>query len=829
MSSTIIASAVRSAFCGGSAALITFAALPLHAQETAAVSATPEAAPAEVVVTGTASRLSKVRASFSITTIGEDKLRMQAPTSVTEALKSVPGLWVEASGGEASGNIRARGIPVDGFGSVTLLEDGIPVQHDPSLGYLNADQAFRVDETIDRIEVVRGGPSSVFYTNAPAGAINFLSREIGAEPNGLVKFTVGDSGQRRADFWHARPLANGWGIGIGGFYRIDKGVRDPGFRANDGGQLRLKLVKELDRGRLTIDARHLDDKVALYLGIPMRTGEDGDIRAVPGVDGNHGTMAGPETRFVQMKMGDGSLYGFDNTRGTHVRRNQLGAKLEKELGNGWKLDESLRYSKTATQRNGVFPNQLMSMNAFLRQSQNLLSYAPGATTLSLERATAPGTAYSNANGLLLVGGLRGVTMPLEEVLSDTRLSRRFDLAGQRHDLTAGYYFARFKQGFSRYSSTALLGAQDQAPLLDLVASDAAGRRVATITDRGIYNYGYEWENARGTSTTHAFYLADEWQLTPALRLDGGLRWERVNTEGWTERPATVALGSFPTSKIRTGSGQFDSYDHNFDKTGWTLGANYQLGRSAGVFARWTQAFRLPNLSSYITSPNARPIIQTMDLAEAGYKYRKGALELYPTLFYSKYDNVSYTSHVFTINNASSTPVTGYASTRTFGVELEGSLRPTPWADLGFTLTWQDPQYRDLRYTDRVNNLPVQRDFSGKRLVRVPRTSLRLVPGLNLLDDKLRLQLAYEHQGDRFVDSANSVRLPSYDVVNFSARYQFTPALSGFLYVDNVGNAQGLTEGNPRAGELQNLDAGANTFIARPVLGRSMRVALKYDF
>ncbi len=123
-----------------------------------------------VVVTGRSGveTRTKAEASYSITTIDEDRLRMQAPTSVTDALKSVPGFWVESSGGVASGNIRARGIPVDGFGSVNLLEDGLPVQHDPALGYLNADQAFRLDETIDRIEVVRGGPSSVFYSNAPA-------------------------------------------------------------------------------------------------------------------------------------------------------------------------------------------------------------------------------------------------------------------------------------------------------------------------------------------------------------------------------------------------------------------------------------------------------------------------------------------------------------------------------------------------------------------------------------------------------------------------------------------------------------------------------------
>jgi outer membrane receptor protein involved in Fe transport len=830
---TIIARSIRATFQGGAAALLTIAALPLHAQQGPADSgATADAVPADVVIVtggaGTGKR-TKAKASFSITTIGEDALRMQAPTSVTEAMKSVSGFWVESSGGEASGNIRARGIPVDGFGSVTLLEDGIPVQHDPSLGYLNADQAFRLDETIDRIEVVRGGPSSVFYTNAPAGAINFRSREIGDTPNGLVKFSIGNTGQRRTDFWYATPLADGWGMGVGGFYRVDNGARDPGFRANDGGQIRLKLTKDIDHGRLSFDVKHLDDKVALYLGIPMRTYAYGEIRAIPGFDGNHGTVAGPETEHIAMKMGDGSIYNFDNSEGTHVRRTQFSAGLEKDLWNDWKLTESLRYSKTDTQRNGVFPNQLLSVGAFLKQSQSLLSYVPGATQLSLQYANAAGKAYVDPNALVIIGGLRGVTMPLEEAINDTRVARKFAFGGQSHDVTLGYYFARFNQSFDRYSSSVLLGAQSHAPLLDLVASNAAGQALGTITDHGIYNYGYEWENASGTSTTNALYLADEWQINQQWRLDGGVRWEQVNTSGSTERPTFVNLGTFAASKVRTGTGVFDYYDHTFSQTGWTLGANYQLAKNAGVFGRWTRAFRLPNLSSYITSPTAIPVIQTMDLGEVGYKYNGGMLQLYPTLFYSKYNNVSYTNTIFTLDNMSSTPQTGYATTRTVGLELEGTLRPAPWGDLGFNVTLQRPEYRDLRYTDKVNNLPVQRDYSGNQLVRVPKVSARLVPGVNLMSDKLRLQLSYEYEGARFVDSANSVRLPSYTVLNFSTRYQVSPALSLFGYVDNINNSQGLTEGNPRAGELQSADAGANTFLARPVIGRTVRAAVKYDF
>ena len=175
-----VSRAIRAALLGS---LLLAGAAPAFAQDSSTPDPNAAASSADktkaktlnsVVVTarsGVETR-TKAETSYSITTIDEDRLRMQAPTSVTEAMKSVPGFWVEASGGEASGNIRARGIPVDGFGSVTLLEDGIPVQHDPALGYLNADQAFRLDETIERIEVVRGGPSSVFYSNAPAGAIS---------------------------------------------------------------------------------------------------------------------------------------------------------------------------------------------------------------------------------------------------------------------------------------------------------------------------------------------------------------------------------------------------------------------------------------------------------------------------------------------------------------------------------------------------------------------------------------------------------------------------------------------------------------------------------
>jgi outer membrane receptor protein involved in Fe transport len=550
----------------------------------------------------------RAQTSYSITTIDEDRLRMQAPTSVTEAVKSVPGFWVEASGGEASGNIRARGIPVDGFGSVTLLEDGVPVQHDPALGYLNADQAFRLDETIERVEVVRGGPSSIFYSNAPAGAINFIPRQVDDMAEGLVKYTAGNYGLGRLDFWYGTPLADGWKLSTGGFFRIDHNVRNPGFNGDNGGQLRATLAKQFEQGDFSLDIKRLDDRVYLDLGLPMYRNPSGDLVAVPGFNGNHGTVAGPETEHVQLQQGNGGYHNFDNRRGTDVQRTQLTVKFDYQLGDGWKLAENLRYSDTDTQRNGVFPNAVETPAALYASAQaRLKKYEPGAAGMQLQYVDS-GAVFGpnqNGNGLVLLGGLRGVTMPVTEATGDTRLLRKFQFGDQTHDVTLGYYHAYFKQSFDRYSSVVLLDAEQNAKLLNLVAIDAAGQPLGLLSNDGIYNNGYEWAHAHGTSKTDAFYLSDEWQINDKLRIDGGARWERVNTTGWTEGSATVNLGTPWSSGILTGSGQYASYDHDFNKLGWTLGANYQFSDHQGVFARYTSTFRLPNLSSYITTPPPR--------------------------------------------------------------------------------------------------------------------------------------------------------------------------------------------------------------------------------
>jgi outer membrane receptor protein involved in Fe transport len=793
----------------------------------------------EVIVTGRAGvdQRTKEETSYSVTTIDEKKLRMQGPTSVTESLKSVPGFWVEASGGEASGNVRARGVPVDGFGSITLLEDGMPVQHDPALGYLNGDQAFRLDETIDRIEVVRGGPSTVFYSNAPAGAVNYIPRRVSDHAEGVFKYTVGDYGLNRIDAWYGAPVGD-WKLSLGGFYRYDNGIRDPGFHGDNGGQFRVSLARDFEGGKVSFDLKRLDDTVALDLGIPMRTYPDGKIRAVPGFDGNYGTIAGPETELIRMKTASGSDFLFDNTLGTQVKRTQATLNLEFELAEHYTLSNHLRYDDTGTVRNGVYPNQLQSAASFLKSSNGLLGTYPGAKALQLRYTDSPGTVYDvlnqNGNGLITIAGLRSLDAPIREFMNDARLMHKFEVGSQSHDATLGFYVANVSMDFTRYSSTALLDVQDNSRLLDLVALDPAGNVLGNVTDHGIYHYGYEWANNKGQSTTTAVYLSDEWQLTHSLRIDAGARFEQEHLTADGEVRQTVTLGTPVTSQILTGTGQFVNFDQRFSKVGWTVGANWQFTDRSGLFARYTPAFRLPNLGTYTTatlstqnSTVPRPITQTMDLGELGYKYANQWTDLYATAFWTKYNDVSYTNYVFN-PNTSEPPYQDprYTDTRTYGLELEGGVYPVEWFDLTFNATLEQPKYHGLRFTDSGG---VLRDYDGNQLIRVPKTSVRVVPGVNLFGQRLRLQVAWEYEGARYVDMANSVVLPHYDVLNASGRLSITDHFDVYAYVDNITNSLGLTEGNPRAGELQSADAGANTFIARPILGRAFRLSLMYRF
>jgi outer membrane receptor protein involved in Fe transport len=788
----------------------------------------------EIIVTGRAgtSDLRKAEASYAVTTLSDEALRVANPSSAAETFKMVPGFWVESSGGEGSNNVRARGIPTDGYSSVALQENGISVQYDGGLGYLNADQSFRFDETIARVEAVRGGPASIYAPNAPGGVVNFITRKGSDNPGGLVKYTWGDYGLNRLDAYYGARLGDNWGLFVGGFYRESDGMRDMGFKAEKGGQVRGTLDYDDGRNRFALDLKHIDDKVPFYLPVPLTYDADGEIVDVPGFDSRSDTLAGGDTRRVDI-LNVGQPYDFDLREGTHTRLTQVTLTGALALSDVLTLESKTRYKDADILRNAVFPTgNVTPLGDYLDSMSGALAAFPGAVALEARYASDGSVLDSatNGNGLLIGGNLLSVSVPIEEIVSDNRLVAEIE-AGGIHNLALGVTYGSADFRFDRYMGTSLLDVQGNARFVDIVALDAGGDVVGSVTDNGFLRYGSIYDNVSMGAENIAVYAGDEWQVTPNLRVDAAARWEKTNINGVVAQKTTVSLGDDSTladDNVLTGTGAFTPVDRSFDDWGWTLGANYQFTPYAGVFARYTDTFRLPSAGEYNGNPgrtDQRSI--PIKMAELGFKYGSPVLNVFATAFYSKFEGVRFTDYRFNEEtNQYDDPRVVIADTETWGLELEALIKPVDLFDLALQATWQDPQYKGFTYTDQSGNLV---DYDGNQLIRVPRLALRAVPGLNLFDGRLRAQLEVEHYSDRYPDIANNQTLPSYTQLNVALRGEVTENIVVGLNITNLTDELGLTEGNPRAGSFDAGDANAEYFLARPVFGRTVRASVGFRF
>src|SRR5688500_15398090 len=229
----------------------------------------------EMVVTGTQTPRQNLAASVAVTTLSAQEVEQAAPRSTTEMLRYVPGFTrIESSGGEVNQNISMRGIL--GVEYVAFLEDGMPVFPTMHTFFMNADNLFRFDANIDRMEVVRGGSSPLFGSNTPGAIVNFINKTGGEVFGGTLRATAATEGLARYDMNINGPLGNDWRFNAGGFYRYDNGVRDPGFPGIQGGQIKASITRLLDQGSIRFSVKHITDRNQFILPLPFQNPEDPD-------------------------------------------------------------------------------------------------------------------------------------------------------------------------------------------------------------------------------------------------------------------------------------------------------------------------------------------------------------------------------------------------------------------------------------------------------------------------------------------------------------------------------------------------------------------------
>ncbi|HLE82770.1 MAG TPA: TonB-dependent receptor, partial [Thermoanaerobaculia bacterium] len=428
-----------------------------------------------LVVTGTRSPTTKRESSVAITTMTDEQIEERQPRSTADLLTAVPGFYVESSGGEVGGNLWARGLPADGsYRYVALMEDGMPVFDSTELSFVNADIFVRVDENLAEVEAVRGGNAALFGSNAPGGVINFLSKTGGNVPETTVKLTTGTDGLYRVGFNNNGPLASDWTYNVGGFYRYDQGVRDPGYPASQGGQLKLNLTRNFDQGYLRTYVKYLDDANVFYLPLPFQAG--GDLDFVEGFPFD-GTLHTPELNHVRVPRPNGE--GFQTLPLDDGQRQEglsLAGEISWQLPEGWVLNNTARYMEMDHTWNAVVPFDLVGADAFAAGFTG-----PGDTfqyTL-----TSTGDPFTPANGLLLTGGLWHVEKPMSSFADQLQLSKTFETGGASHELAVGFYGAHYEVDNLWFFNDVLTDVTDTPRVVDLTVFEAGGG-TTRVTENG---------------------------------------------------------------------------------------------------------------------------------------------------------------------------------------------------------------------------------------------------------------------------------------------------------------------------------------------------------
>ena len=292
----------------------------------------------QVVVTGSATGVKKIDASYTLTTATAEQIKLANPKSTADLLKIAPGLWPESTGGQTGANIEIAGFPGGGdapYFSTQMM--GSPLYGMPTLSFFETTSIFRLDDTVERVEILQGGPSVVFGDGQIGATANFMLKQGTEVPSGSVGVTYGSENLKRVDGFFGFPVAENWYGSVGGFYRDSDGVRDPQFAADKGGQFTATLTHDSDRGSMMLYARALNDKNQFITPIPLIQNGTDNFSAYPGFDPLKDTYNSKYIQHVFLAGYPGGGTNADLANGRGAKMNFFGGNFDYDLGSGWTI------------------------------------------------------------------------------------------------------------------------------------------------------------------------------------------------------------------------------------------------------------------------------------------------------------------------------------------------------------------------------------------------------------------------------------------------------------------------------------------------------------
>ncbi|WP_158628733.1 TonB-dependent receptor [Dyella choica] len=789
----------------------------------------------QVVVTGNANfgGIRKIDASYSITSMTSEQIKESNPISTADLLKMSPGVYPESSGGQTGANIEVAGFPSDsGAPFVTLQLNGSPLF--PQWEYFT-DAMFRLDDTIDRVEAVQGGPSVLYGNGQPGLIANFILKEGSSTPSGDVGVTYGSEGMVRLDGFYGFPLFgknSGWYGSIGGFWRKSDGVRDPQFAADKGGQLTATLSHDLEHGSIMFYARELKDKNQFVTDTPIYNPAPGKFSPYPGFNPLTGTFGSNADRYQFLQTTPCFTAGcspggvnIDMANGQGGDVHMVGANLDLDFDSGWSLSDKFilvggNMDTTAFFSTGANPSTLGS---FISGSEAAFGLPANLTATAMYTNGRP----ADMNENVTVQNPEYIHKHIQSTSNEFHISKELF---EGNTLTLGNYTAVYSESHSENDGANML-LQARTNPSPIVVNLSDGTHTYQLTDgQGSFwnNQPQSWMafNERWHATSTAFFATDTWNIGN-WRFDGGMRVQHVDIGGWFQNTASGDLDNNPytvyNNNAQYGINSFQHPSYSRSAPSWTFGANYAINQNMSVYARVNHGIFLPSFDNIQPMPSTP--VERIHNMELGFKYQSPWLyadvSVYRRLFYG----VPYS---ITLDTGQINLV--YGST-TKGLNTQVTVKPFDHFSVALS-----GDYMDGHYSGYNSCVPyVAQDGSnqcstinGMDLDRQPRIQYRVTPAYEIPTSwgSMKFWMTYEHMGNRFGDQLEQQPLGSYYDIAIGAIANIGNNWMLTLRGTNVTNQIGVTEGNAR---LFGFASGGGVILARSIEGREFNFQAKYKF
>ncbi|QIL73776.1 catecholate siderophore receptor Fiu (plasmid) [Diaphorobacter sp. HDW4B] len=455
--------------------------LPIHAQSQTKPAATPTLK--EVTVTDVqesaytpAHGLSSpkftqplVNTTQTVTVIKEQLMKEQGATTLTEALRNVPGagtFYAGENGNTSTGDaIYMRGFDT----SSSIFVDGVR-----DLGSISRDMF-----NIEQIDVIKGAAGTDFGRSAPTGSINLSTKQPKLEDSFDASLSAGSASYKRSTVDWNKSLE---GMG-GAAFRLNAMAQDAGVAGRDEVKNdRWGIAPSLAFGLNTDTRTYLN-----FLHVKQSNVPDGGVltMGLPGYSSPDPTKR-PYLSGAS-RVNSSNFYGTSSDH-DDVTADMVTLRVEHDFAPGVTLRNTSRWGQT---------KQDYLLSSFMAGTSQLVTPSTDPSTWTITRSI---NTKDQVNRILT---------------NQTHLNASFETGSIKHDLSTGLELAREEQnGYT-------LATSGTVPTVSVYHPNSSVSLPA---------YARTGAGNKGTTDTVALYAFDTLKLNEQWQINGGVRLDHYKTD-----------------------------------------------------------------------------------------------------------------------------------------------------------------------------------------------------------------------------------------------------------------------------------------------------------